>query len=88
MEQTQEVQQHLIKNHPLSQTVITRKQAIKLIGEENDPGPYGKPMTDEEFNKYVNETTGMTFEQYANFRWPDEPYEQYKLILEDLNIQE
>lgn len=78
-----------IKAHPLSQTVITLAQAISLVGaDEDERAPNEVGMTDEEFNKYVEETEGMTFEQFAHFRWPDEPMEQYKAILEILGLQE
>lgn len=87
MEKTIESQLELIKNHPLSQTVITKEQATTLVGEdEASSGPTGSTISDEEFWKYVDETTGMTFEQYAKFRWPDSPLEQYNLILSDLNL--
>lgn len=87
MKKTIAKQQALIKNHFLSQTIITREQAITLVAEdEASAGPTGSDISDEDFNKFVHETIGMTFEQYANFRWPDEPLEQYNLILTDLKI--
>lgn len=75
--------------HPQYNHIITRDEAIKLIMADDDNlGPGDQVPTTEEFNATVDHVTGMTLGAYADWRWPDEPQQQFNIALTVLNQPE
>lgn len=70
-----------IKQHPMLSHVITEEEAGKLFSlEEDNLGP-DDAISDEDFEKFKKDVTGMTMKQYCEWRWPDEPQEQFDMAL-------
>lgn len=71
-----------IKQHPMLSHVITEDEACKLFSlVEDNLGP-DDIISDEEFEKFKKDVTGMTMEQYCEWIWPDDPQEQFDMALE------
>jgi len=71
-------------NHPMSNHVITVDDAKALYAlEERDLGLNGDNL-DMDFNEFCEDIVGETLSNYATWRWPDEPQQQFDMALEVL----
>ncbi len=71
----------------LSEHIITEDEAKVLFSiEEDNLSPMDKPFTDKQFNDFVSEVSGKTLKEYANFRFPDNPSEQFNLAIKVLGF--
>lgn len=78
----------IYKTHPLGKHVLTKEEAVKLGAfEEENLGPGDDPFTQKEFDDFVAEVTGKTIAEFCEWKWPDEPQEQFKLTLEILKME-
>lgn len=65
--------------------IITREQAIKVIGNDEDGNhPSDTFLTESEFYEYVDSITNLTRFEAAKVMWPDHPNEQLEIINEIL----
>lgn len=74
-----------IKTFESFNKVLSREDCTKLFSlEENDLGPTDR-FTDNEFEDFLNTYTGMSIEDYAKHRYPDNYEKQLRMALEVLD---
>lgn len=73
------------RNHSEADYEITKKDAEKIVAaSEENLAPGESAMTDEEFDRAVNDITGLTLADCAEVSYPDEPQEEFDRILKIL----
>lgn len=71
------------KSHPMSKHVITKDDANKLADfEEDQNGPGAPPSDDKEIDEFIAKITGMTLQAFSEWRWPENPQEQFEIALD------
>jgi hypothetical protein len=76
------------KNHSMSNHKISKQEAELLFDLEMDNFPPGSaPDSDEEFEAFAKDTVGKTLGEYAEWRWPENPQEQFDMALTALDLK-
>ena len=71
-----------IASHPMAKHVLTDAEINILFDLEEDQIAPGQPgYSDEEFEAFKKDVEGMTVLEYANWRWPDEPQQQFDIVI-------
>jgi hypothetical protein len=76
-----------IAGSPYANKVLTNQELDMILWEDDiqgtAPGNSCK-TTQEDINKEINQLSGKTIKEYCEWRWPDNPEEQFLLVLNDL----
>jgi hypothetical protein len=72
---------------PYANKVLTNQQLDMILWEDDiqstAPGTSCQ-TTQEDINKEISQLSGKTIKEYCEWRWPDNPEEQFLLVLNDL----
>lgn len=65
--------------------VITLEDANKLYSLEEDNLAPGESIDDDDYDKFIDDVVGKTLKEYSEWRYPDQPEEQFRLAVSVLN---